>query len=116
MIDSTQQKYYAEHRDKRFPFSGRTGFMCWLHDTAEYVLEFEDNQQDCLTWYVDAGGEILHADMQSTIWNGRIVDLDTIEEGKRPQLLDVENQRNIIYSHAVEAITPIEEFPGDPRA
>lgn len=79
-IATNKQKINAEHRDRKF--KNKTEFGRWLSATAVYRIEFKDKTQDCTEWFIDEGGEVLHADMQSGIWNGKIVDLSYLKVGK----------------------------------
>jgi hypothetical protein len=79
-INLEKQKLNAEHRDRKF--KDKTEFGRWLSATAMYCIKFKDKTQDCTEWFIDEGGEVLHADMQSGIWNGKIVDLSCLKVGK----------------------------------
>lgn len=69
----------ALYRDLRF--STPADFNAWLKDKTEYVVEFEDHGQDFLHWWIDDRGEVLHSDLQSSVWNGSMVDLDSLVVG-----------------------------------
>ena len=79
--------------------------MDWLKKTTDVKICFKDNGQDCLYWYIDDGGEILHCEpFQSSIWNGKIVDLRTVKIGNQVGLINTEKLHTYIYDFEIEAI------------
>ena len=75
-------KKKPEFKDKKF--KNDKEFKFWLDGTVKYTVSLEDKGQDFLKFYIDKGGEILHAEpFQSSIWNGKIVDTLSIEVGKK---------------------------------
>lgn len=102
-IDESKQKYKAEFKDLKF--KKETDFEKWLEKTTKYVLDFKDNGQDCLKWYLDKGGEVLHSNLQSFVWNGCLVHLFYIEVGKNIEIMEVEKQANKVLDFVVEKIT-----------
>lgn len=94
------QKKVAQYRHLKF--STQAQFHAWLKDHAAYIIRFEDRHQDFLEWHIDAGGEVLHSDMQSFVWCGEIVDVQTLLNHRRVVLLD---GREIKY--AVESVIPL---------
>ena len=105
MINEKNQKYKAEFKDLKF--KNEVKFKEWLGKTATHKIEFEDNGQDCLEWWIDNGGEVLHSRMQPNIWNGMIVDLFELLIGEEIGVIDVENQGTKFYDFKVKNIIEI---------
>lgn len=76
-----------EQTKKHLKFKTREEFEQWLNEHTAYVIQFEDHGQDVQFWWVDTRGEVLHSDMQSRIWNGLMVDIDTIRHGSLLRLM-----------------------------
>lgn len=75
------QAYHPKYRDLKF--KNETEFGRWLSATAAYKITFKDEGQDCLVWYIDKHGEVLHAEpFQSGIWSGMCVDLSALKVGE----------------------------------
>lgn len=88
-IDPSLQKYDPEYKDLKFTGEDpEKEFELWLCDKARYIVEFEDHGQDCLKWYLDEGGEVLHSVLQSRVWNGKVVDLEMLRTGKNIGIMD----------------------------
>lgn len=62
-----------QYKNKKF--KSQEEFDIWLKVHTEVKIVFQDDGQDFLEWFVDKNGEVLHGDMQSAIWNGKMVDL-----------------------------------------
>jgi photosystem II stability/assembly factor-like uncharacterized protein len=77
-----------KYKNKRF--KGRDSFDKWLKRTTKYTLHFEDKGQDFLTWYVDERGEVLHSDLQTLVWNGKMLDLESLKKNTKPIFLNNE--------------------------
>ena len=67
---------------KNLKFKSTKEFEEWLEKTTKYKVNFEDKGQDFLHWWIDERGEVLHSSMQSSVWNGFIVDLPLLIMGK----------------------------------
>ena len=102
LIDESKQKYKAEYKYKKF--KTESGFKKWLKKTARYEILFQDNGQDCLNWIIDEGGEILHSNLQSSIWNGKIVSFFDLMIGKPSGTLVVEEETTQFYNFIVKRI------------
>jgi len=102
MIDIKKQKYSPEYKDKKF--KSKLAFEKWLKKLTTYKISFIDEGQGCLEWFIDKGGEVLHSDLQSSIWNGMIVDLYNLKVGKEIGVIDVENQQTKFYDFKVKQI------------
>lgn len=107
-LNSSKQKFEAEYRDKKF--KSQAAFTRWIRRVGKYIISFKDNGQDCLEWVIDEGGEVLHANLQSRIWNGMLVEISSLKVGKKIQVLDVENQCNKTYDFVVRSITDTSEL------
>lgn len=66
-------------------FESNIQFQDWLYKTTATILRFEDCGQDFLTWHLADNGEVIHSDMQSSVWNGTMVLKAPI--GKRPDIV-----------------------------
>ena len=88
---------------KNKTFKSKEDFNNWLKSKTEIKIVFEDNGQDFLEWFVDKNGEVLHSDMQSIVWNGKMVDLIKIKIGKNLPLQDgteiIHKVKRIIQNH-----------------
>jgi hypothetical protein len=102
-MNNADQKYFPEYKDKKF--KSEQEFKDWLEKISITKICFKDNGQDCLYWYIDDGGEILHCEpFQSAIWNGRIVDLETVKIGDQIGLINAEKMHTDIYDFEIEAV------------
>lgn len=101
-IDEKKQKYKSAYRDLKF--KSKKHFQVWLNKITKYEISFVDKGQDCLKWFLDEGGEVLNSNLQSSVWNGELVDLFSLEAGKGIEIMDVENQRNEVLDFIVEKI------------
>lgn len=104
-IDVSKQKYFPEF--KRTRFKNATEFHRWLSMKAKYKIHFGDKSQDCTEWIIDAGGEVLHADLQSTVWNGMCVDLGALKVGKEIGVVMPEKQATQFYEFIVAKIEKV---------
>lgn len=69
-------------------FKNQEEFDNWLKLKTEIKIVFEDDGQDFLEWFIDTNGEVLHSDLQSVVWNGKMVDLTKIKIGEYLPLQD----------------------------
>ena len=104
----SKQKFEAEYQNKKF--KSESGFKRWLNQVGRYIISFQDHRQDCLEWVIDEGGEVLHANLQSRIWNGTLVDLSLLKIGKGIAVLDVPNQCSKRYDFIVRSIVDTYEL------
>ena len=63
---------------KELMFKSETEFNEWLEKTTHKKIFLKDKGQDLMKLWVSESGEILHANMQSYIWNGRFVNMETL--------------------------------------
>ena len=103
IIRLKNQKYKAEYND--LEFNSRIDFEKWLKEITKYTITFEDEGQDCLTWYIDDGGEVLHASSGAFIWNGMIVSLYNLKVGKNIEVMKVAKRANQVLSFMVKKIS-----------
>lgn len=96
------QKFYPEHREKRF--ASKRAFKIWLNNTATHRIHFKDEGQDCLIWWIDGGGEVLHSELQPSVWNGMVVDLYRLKVGNEIGVMDSDNMRTAFYDFVVRKI------------
>ena len=101
-IKDSKQKYKSEFHSLRFKNS--EDFDEWLKKTTDHTITFRDRGQDCLTWYIDAGGEVLHASLQAWIWNGRIVDLSKLRVGNNIETINFKKRTNIVLDFIIKSI------------
>jgi len=102
IVEERHQKYKADYTDTKFKVKGE--FEDWLQKTTRYKIHFKDKGQDCLLWWVDKGGEVLHANLQSTVWNGKLVDLFNLVVGEGIGIMDVERRGTLFTDFIVEKI------------
>lgn len=62
-------------------FDTEEAFNEWLKKTASIIICFAWGGQDLTKIWVASSGEILHADMQVSVWNGAFVDLKSLTVG-----------------------------------
>lgn len=73
-------------------FNKKAEFDKWLKETSYKTIWFKDNGQDLLKIWVAESGEILHANTQARIWNGKFIDMENISEGKNIRFWNKELQ------------------------
>jgi len=73
---------------KNVSFKSQKDFEKWLKKLTKYHIFFEFKGQDFLEWFIDERGEILHSDLQSWVWNGKMLKTDSIKLGKKPGFTD----------------------------
>ena len=61
-------------------FDDREAFNGWLDETTHCTVEFQDMGQDLIKIWVAQSGEILHANLQASIWNGRFVNMESLTD------------------------------------
>jgi hypothetical protein len=108
-IDASKQGFIAKHKDKKFKTN--RGFINWLNRLAKYRIIFIDKGQDCMEWAIDEHGEVLHSYMQSSVWNGMMVDLEWLKIGKNIGVMNVEKQCTQFYNFIIKKIELIKNKP-----
>ena len=66
---------------KEITFKSEAEFNEWLEKTTYKKIFFKDKGQDLMKIWIAESGEILHANLQSSIWNGRFVNMENLEKG-----------------------------------
>jgi hypothetical protein len=79
-IDNQNQCDHQIYKNKKF--KSIEEFNAWIKNIGDYNIYFKDNGQDCQRWTIDKRGEVLDADMQSSVWNGSIVSLKDLKTNK----------------------------------
>lgn len=59
-------------------------FQEWLSKTATRKITFEGNRQDFTTWWIDDRGEVLHSDLQSSVWDSSMLIPELVVKGEYP--------------------------------
>ena len=108
MIDTSKQGFAVKYKNKKF--KTQSGFKRWLNKNGKYIISFVDKGQDCLEWVIDEQGEVLHANIQSGVWNGHIVNLKTIKVGKEIGVFDTPNERTKFYDFVIRSIINTNEL------
>lgn len=67
-----------ESQFKEIRFKTEADFKEWLEKTTFKKIFLKDKGQDLMKLWISESGEILNANMQSLIWNGRFVNLETL--------------------------------------
>ena len=67
-----------ESKFKEITFKTEADFNEWLEKTTFKKIFLKDKGQDLMKLWISESGEILNANMQSSIWNGRFVNLETL--------------------------------------
>lgn len=66
---------------RNLKFSTEAKFQEWLDNTATRRIDFMDHGQDLTAIWIDDKGEILHANLQTSIWCGKMVDPEAVTLG-----------------------------------
>lgn len=78
---------------KTLTFETEEGFDTWLKTMAKKIIHFKDEGQDLIIMWVDSEGEILHCNLQTSIWCGRFVNMDKLEVGHNIELQDTQKDQ-----------------------
>ncbi len=73
---------------KELQFNSEQEFENWLGETTFKKIFFRDNGQDLMKIHVAQSGEIIYCNMQSSIWNGKFVNMAKLEKGLPIQFWD----------------------------
>lgn len=95
-----------KYRDLKF--ESKNEFLFWLKQTARYKIVFEEEGQDFIEWYLDERGEVLNSDLQSSIWNGYMVEVGEIKVGHYLPL-----QASDYITHKVREIVKLDALQKD---
>ena len=101
-INDLKQGYEPAYKSKKF--KTEKDFDVWLKKIARYKIVFKDVGQDCLEWFIDKRGEVIHSKFQASVWNGGMVDLFNLEIGKEIGVMEPFKMRTRFYDFIVEEI------------
>jgi hypothetical protein len=100
-----------EPKYKDLKFESKNEFLFWLKKTAKYKITFEDDQQDFLVWHLDERGEVLNSDLQSSVWNGGMVETGEMRVGR---FLPMQNGDFITHKvKSIEKLNDVLEKEGE---
>lgn len=103
-----EQKYQAEYKEIKFKGKNyKKDFDLWLKKVAVKKIVFEDHGQDCLEWWIDEGGEVLHSWTQLFVWNGKIVASSQLRVGKQIGILNLAKQQTDLLDFIVKEIIDV---------
>ncbi|MCK9430008.1 MAG: hypothetical protein M0R17_08395 [Candidatus Omnitrophica bacterium] len=85
----SKQEFTPRYYD--LTFDNIKDFNKWLGDTTKMKIHFVDQHQDLLKIWTDEFGEILHCNLQASIWNGMFVNLKKLKVGQYIQFRNLEN-------------------------
>lgn len=71
-------KLVAAYIDQKF--NSQKDFNEWLGKTAVKKISLSDLGQDMQNIWIDARGEILHCDFHARLYNGKFVNLESLDE------------------------------------
>lgn len=81
-----KKKYTPKFKDKRFKTQAE--FDKWLDETTAITLYLEDQGHDMQIMYLAKSGEVLHCDFHSSIYAGKLINLDTLVAEQPLQIWD----------------------------
>lgn len=82
-----------------------------IKKATKYIIEFEDEGQDFLTWYLDKDGCVLDSKpCQRNIWVGKSTVPDFVQVGDLLPIFMVEREGKDKFSHVNYPIKKIEEI------
>ena len=76
----------SKYRDLKFKSEEDLGK--WLSEKTKVIVYFSDNDFDPTRWWIDRNGEILHSDLQASVWNGQFVDMKYLRTTYRIKFQD----------------------------
>lgn len=97
----------TRYKDKKF--NNKAEFESWLKENTHVTVQLKDIGQDLLTLHACPEGEVLHTNIQSTIYNGRIIDLSHAEPDKNLRVWDEDVKAFVIYPFVIESCTTKEK-------
>lgn len=92
---------------KTLTFATEEAFNKWLEKTASAKIEFTDYGQDLLVAYIDEHGEILHTNMQQSVWCGQFINLETLAVGAPIDMQDDDGLWMIMFKLVPEKVITI---------
>lgn len=82
-------------------FETEVEFDRWLKETTAYVVDFLDKGQDLLRIWVAKNNEIINCNLQSSIWNGFVIDKAKLQLGELIHLNNPNLERSEPYDFKV---------------
>lgn len=73
---------------KNKTFSTNAAFLTWLGNNTSKKIALLDLGQDMQRIHIHESGEILHCDFQSSIYNGKFVNIDNIKIGQTLEIYE----------------------------
>lgn len=95
-------KNVPKHQDKTF--NSKEEFEDWLEANTKFEVEFVDRGQDLLKIHLDNYGEVLHCNLQASVWNGLIAIVKRLKPGK-PIIFYKEDEPTVYWNLIVEKVT-----------
>lgn len=89
---------------KSLKFNSEKEFIEWLTKTTYKKIHFKDNGQDLLIIWIADTGEILHANLQASIWDGKFVNLENMDKNTNIQFWDNLKQQWLTMDFIVDVI------------
>lgn len=89
---------------KDLTFNSEQEFKQWLSNTTYKKIFFKCKGQDLMKINIAENGEILHANLQSSIWNGRFVNMEILEKGTLIQFWNIEKSRWDVMNFEIAVI------------
>lgn len=93
---------------KDVKFNNKKEFEEWLKEKTYAIINLIDAGQDIMTIHIDNGGEVLHTNLQSKIWNGKIVAIARLSPGKLLWWSDSAKMQDIRTKLVVDTIEMME--------
>ena len=92
---------------KDLQFKSMLEFNKWLNKTHTKIINLKDKGQDLQRLWISESGEILHANMQAFVYNGRFVNIEklvkntnlTLWNGSSWDVSNLEIEKVIIKKH-----------------
>lgn len=76
---ATAPKPTPKAKYRELKFGSNASFNKWLKKTAKKQIFFQDRGQDLTCIWIDEEGEILHANLQTSVWCGAFVNMETMK-------------------------------------
>jgi hypothetical protein len=71
-------KMQSQFKEKKF--ESETEFEEWLKKKTHKKIFLKNKGQDKMKIYVSKSGEIIHANKQCSIWNGKFINMETLKK------------------------------------
>lgn len=84
-----------EAQFKTVQFNSDKEFRTWLNSTTSHKIFLSDLGQDMQIIWIHSSGEILHCDFYASIYNGKFVDMEALEEFT-PLVIDGQRMNSLV--------------------